>query len=355
MPEDRILYLFTRKLSGTLTSPERAELDGLLAQHPHMLPSLKLLEQFWNDREHTETIRVEASLQKVLSRLDDVPAEAPTLEVQTDRGVFRRVPAPAFRWLAAAVVAGLLVLGGVLSYGLFRKNTSAPAVALVEKQNAKGVKSTIALPDGSTIWLNADSKLSYPLAFNDKTREVYLRGEAFFDIQKNPGKPFIIHLANGTIRVLGTSFNVRAYDDEDQVETSVSTGKVAFIPKNPPRDRPDTVFLKPDEKVSYRFRSGELVTQATRSSDDKAWIESRLIFKAMNLEDIGRELERNFGKKVVFRSPAPRQYRLTGSFHNNSLEEIMFYLSKTKDFSYRITNDELLIAEDPAALDAPQP
>jgi ferric-dicitrate binding protein FerR (iron transport regulator) len=353
MHQDRILHLFTRKLSGTLTPPELAELEGLLAQHPEMLPSLKLLEQFWKDREHTETIHVEASLQKVLSRLDDFPTEAPSPDVQTGSAGKRRVLVPAFRWLAAAVIAGLLVLGGVFSYGLFRKNTAAPEVALVEKQNAKGVKSTITLPEGSKIWLNADSKLSYPVAFNDKTREVYLRGEAFFDIRKNPDKPFIIHLANGTIHVLGTSFNVRAYDDEDKIETSVSTGKVAFIPKSPRQTRPDTVFLTRDKKVSYRFGSGELVTQATRSSDDKAWIESRLIFKAMTLEDIARELERNFGKKVVFRSQAPRQYRLTGSFHNNSLEEIMFYLSKTKDFSYQITNDELLIAEDPGALSAP--
>jgi ferric-dicitrate binding protein FerR (iron transport regulator) len=150
----------------------------------------------------------------------------------------------------------------------------------VEKQNAKGVKSTITLPEGSKIWLNADSKLSYPVAFNDKTREVYLRGEAFFDIRKNPDKPFIIHLANGTIHVLGTSFNVRAYDDEDKIETSVSTGKVAFIPKSPRQTRPDTVFLTRDKKVSYRFGSGELVTQATRSSVNSSGTSEKRSFSA---------------------------------------------------------------------------
>ena len=112
-----------------------------------------------------------------------------------------------------------------------------------QKQNAKGVKSTIELADGSKIWLNADSKVQYPALFNGSTREVYLNGEAFFDIAKNPSKPFIIHLSNGTVRVLGTSFNIKAYDNEPVVETSVATGKVAFIPKLKNNQRADTVFL----------------------------------------------------------------------------------------------------------------
>ena len=150
--------------------------------------------------------------------------------------------------------------------------------------------------------------------------------------------------------MLGTSFNIRAYDDEDRIETSVTTGKVAFIPKQPKGGGSDTVFLTPNRKLQYSFLSGKLMTQSTRSTDDKAWIEGRMIFKSMTLEDIARELERNFGKKVVFRSDVPKQYRLTGSFHNNTLEEIMFYLSKTKEFSYQITNEELLIAKEPDEL-----
>jgi ferric-dicitrate binding protein FerR (iron transport regulator) len=96
--------------------------------------------------------------------------------------------------------------------------------------------------------------------------------------------------------------------------------------------------------VHYSLNNEQVKVEPTAAADDKAWTEGKLIFKALTLEEIAIELERNFGKKVVFVDEAPRSYRLTGAFENNSLDEIMFYLSKTKNFSYSITNNELLIA-----------
>jgi ferric-dicitrate binding protein FerR (iron transport regulator) len=347
MNEERVLYLFTRKLAGTLTPDESAELETLLEAHPAMGHRLHLLEQFWNDRTHPGTVNVEASLQKVLGQIRALPTEEEPAEEENSIPLLPKTSRPLWRWAAAAAIAGLVLASAWVGY---EKNLFGNRISLIEKKNAKGVRSTIELPDGSKIWLNADSRITYPQAFNEKTREVHLYGEAFFDIQKNPAKPFIIHLTQGTVRVLGTSFNIRAYEDEDKVETSVTTGKVAFIPKGTPQLASDTVFLTPNQKVLYSYRSGRLMTQATRSTDDKAWIEGRLIFKSMTLEEIAHQLERTFGKKVVFRSEAPKQYRLTGAFANNTLEEIMFYLSKTRDFSYQITNEELVIGENPEQL-----
>jgi ferric-dicitrate binding protein FerR (iron transport regulator) len=223
--------------------------------------------------------------------------------------------------------------------------------SLQEKRNAKGTKSIIQLPDGSKIWLNADSKLRYPEVFKGATREIYLNGEAFFDVAKSPDHPFIIHLANGTVQVLGTSFNVRAYDNESVVETSVATGRIAFIPKyRTSRKKQDTVYLAPDHKASYTFTSEELSTSATSGKEDRAWTEGKLIFRSMTMELIAIELERNFGKKVVFIGNGPKEYVFTGAFENNSLDEIMYYLSRTKNFKYKITNSELLIAAEAGQL-----
>ncbi len=351
MNEERILYLFTRKLAGTLTPDESDELKALLETHPAMVQKLHLLEQFWSDRTHTSTVNVEASLQKVLGQIRAVPAEEESLEEATSIPVLRKTSLPVWRWLSAAAITGLVLVSVWVGY---QRNIFGNQVSLIEKKNGRGVRSTIELPDGSKIWLNADSRVTYPQAFNEKTREINLYGEAFFDIQKNPSKPFIIHLTNGTVRVLGTSFNIRAYEDEDKIETSVSTGKVAFIPKGTTPVVSDTVFLTPNQKVLYSFRSGTLVTKATQSTDDKAWIEGRLIFKSMTLEEIAHQLERNFGKKVVFRSEEAKKYRLTGAFSNNTLDEIMFYLSKTRDFSYQITNNELVIGEGSKQLGTPK-
>jgi transmembrane sensor len=144
--------------------------------------------------------------------------------------------------------------------------------------------------------------------------------------------------------VLGTSFNIKAYDNEPVVETSVATGKVAFIPRLKNNRKADTVFLTPNNKVVYRLDEEKIITAATVSSEDKAWTEGKMIFRSMSFEEIAVELERNFGKKVLFRNEEARNYRLTGSFQNNSLAEILFYLSKTKAFSYTISDEEIVIS-----------
>jgi len=299
------------------------------------------LQQFWNQHDAVSQPAVEEALHNMLGQLNLTPIAMighPSAKVVRLKRVWRSI--------AAAVV--LITLGGLAVWYWNSPAKTGDAIAsLVEKHNARGTKSTIELTDGSKIWLNADSKIQYPEVFTGNTREVYLNGEAFFEVAKNPARPFIIHLANGTVRVLGTSFNIRAYDNEKVVETSVATGKVAFIPKKQKRTQTlDTFFITPNNKVRYTLEEELVDVMPTAAAEDKAWTEGRLIFKAMTLEEIAIELERNFGKKVTFMDDVPKNYRLTGSFQNNSLDEIMYFLSQTKDFYYKITNSELLIASE---------
>jgi len=344
MSNKRLLELMSRRLAGAITAEELQELEKLLSNDAGAQARYKLMQQFWEQHDNIHQSVIEDALQKTLHRLD-LPVAAP-VKALSPRHRFSRIA-------RAGVAAAIIVVAGSVFFigrGLNRKNVS-PGVSLVEKQNSKGVKSTIELPDGSKIWLNADSKIQYPTVFAGKTREVYMNGEAFFEVARDPSRPFIIHLANGTVRVLGTSFNIRAYDNEKTVETSVATGRVAFIPKyEKSGKKQDTVFLTPDSKAKYLFYKEEVITEHTISTEDKAWTEGKLIFRAMTLEDIGTRLERNFGKKCVFVSDAPRQFKLTGSFQNNSLEDIMYYLSKSMDFNYRITETELLIGDKATAL-----
>jgi len=333
MSKDRFLELMARKLSGEATQEELRELQEQLSADAAAGERSKVLDQFWSRQEGGAHPSVEENLKKVLGNLNLSSAEKPVVRLQR-RG---------WMWAAAAVM--LILCGvGVLVYVGRRREGESDAV-IMEKHNAKGTKSIIQLPDGSKIWLNADSKLKYPEVFKGDTREVYLNGEAFFDVAKNPERPFIIHLANGMVRVLGTSFNVRAYDNENVVETSVATGKIAFIPTyRSSHKKQDTIYLAPDHKASYTFTSEEVRTSATSGNEDKAWTEGKLIFRGMTMEQIAVELERNFGKKVVFVDDGPKEFVFTGSFENNTLDEIMYYLTRTKNFSYKITNTELLIA-----------
>lgn len=338
MDNDSILELMSRVLSGEATPEERATLETALANDSDLLARYKVMQQFWNEHETVSPEAVESALQQALSRLKLVQT-TPVAVPAKNRSIRRLLK----RGLAAAVV--IMALGSAGFWYFTGKNANNAQASLLEKQNARGTKSTIVLPDGSKIWLNADSKIKYPASFAGRLREVYLSGEAFFDVAKDPGKPFVIHLSKGTVKVLGTSFNVRAYDNEKLIETSVATGRVAFIPaRTTAIQQPDTIYITPNNKVRYSLNDNQVKVEPTAAAEDKAWTEGKLIFKALTLEEIATALERNFGKKVVFMDEEPKHYRLTGAFENNSLEDILFYLSKTKHFNYTITNSELLIA-----------
>ncbi|THU40233.1 DUF4974 domain-containing protein [Niastella caeni] len=335
MDNENILELMSRVLSGEATPEEQAVLEIAIAQDSYLLARYKLMQQFWNEHETVSPAAVEDALQKVLGQLQ-LQQSAPVKKIDPRR-LWKR-------GLAAAVV--VMALGCTGLWYFTNRNVNTTPDSLLEKQNARGTKSTIVLPDGSKIWLNADSKIKYPASFTGHLREVYLNGEAFFDVAKDPKKPFIIHLNKGTVKVLGTSFNVRAYDNEKLIETSVATGRVAFIPdRSTAKQQPDTIYITPNNKVRYSLSDNQVKVEPTAAAEDKAWTEGKLIFKAITLEEIAIELERNFGKQVIFIDDEPKYYRLTGAFENNSLEEILFYLSKTKNFNYTINSSELLIAK----------
>lgn len=342
MSNERLMELMGRKLSGEASAEELRELEQIFQSDAFASERYALLQKFWEHHDSTNPALVEESLQKVLKTLE-LPSSATVIEPNEIK--IKKAFAP---WMRAAA-AVVILLGTVLFFYTRNSAKTEPAITqkdVIQKHNSKGVKSTIELSDGSKIWLNADSRIEYPEVFTGSTREVRLHGEAFFEVAKNPAKPFIIHLDKGTIRVLGTSFNVRAYDNEKYVETSVSTGRVAFIPKYQSKNKKqDTLFVTPDNKVSYRFTEEKISVKPTISEDDKAWTEGKLIFKDNSFEEIAIELERNFGKKVVFVSDGVKNFRFRGRFSNDVLDDIMKYLTKSKEFKYKITNTQLIIGD----------
>lgn len=350
MDNNHFLLLVSKKLSGEATESEFTELESIIATNNSFAQQYKLLNQFWAEESNINQALAEDGLEKVLRQLN-LPSQALLKYVEFQD---KRKPG---RWLIASLSAAAIIAVIVATVLFFTspnpiRSSPAELSKLEKKQNSKGTKSIIELSDGSKVWLNADSKIQYPPLFAGNTREIYLDGEAFFEVAKNAYKPFIIHLANGTVKVIGTSFNVRAYNNEKVVETSVATGKVAFIPKYKSNKQQDTLFITPNNKVSYHYTDEQIAVAPTIVTEDKAWTEGKLIFKAIALLDITTELERSFGKKAVFLDDEAKGFLLTGSFQNNSLEEIMFYLSlsKTKKIYYKITNNELRIATDASAL-----
>ncbi|WP_339070979.1 FecR domain-containing protein [Chitinophaga sp. 212800008-4] len=342
MNEEYFLLLVTRKLAGAATPAEVEELEKLLQQYPQMRERYSHLVHYFKDPAFHAAADTELALQRTLQKIR-AQQEPWSPEVSTATSAKRRTLRP-WKWAAAAAV--VLLLGGGAWF--FQRNAGPhekKETQWVKRRNGKATRSFIELADGSKIWLNAESLLTYPARFSGDSREIYLEGEAFMDVATNSTRPFIVHLKKGTIKVLGTSFNIRAYENEP-VQTAVISGKVAFIPTyEGDKKVNDTILLTPDVKVTYTASSGTLIKDNTIGEEDKAWTEGRLIFRNATLEEIGASLQRNFNKRVEFEANAPKQYRLTGSFHNNSLEDIMYYLSRSKAFHYKITDSTLVIGE----------
>jgi transmembrane sensor len=246
------------------------------------------------------------------------------------------------QWRVAAAVAGILLS----SYGIYRSSQHNPSPEVA--QTTVGKRSLITLSDGSRVWLNADSRLEYPKKFTGSLREVRLVGEAFFDVAHNPAQPFVIRLETASIRVLGTSFNVRAYPDDATVKTTVVTGRVAFIPNQPAQDnRPaktDTLFVTPDQHVVQQVVTRTAEAEPVVAQKETAWKDNRLVFDQTPMHEVARTLERWYGTRITLENPALANCPLTATFEGQSLREVMDLIARTDRFHYSLSDTDLTIS-----------
>ncbi|MGK9121065.1 FecR family protein [Olivibacter jilunii] len=230
-------------------------------------------------------------------------------------------------WMAAACV--LLSLSLVI--WLYLKSVQAPEKYTVLSAGIGEVKHW-KLADGSSVWLNAGSTMKLPADFNESHREIFLEGEAFFDVAKQFDKPFIIHTAKLDTRVLGTAFSISAYPHATLNTVTVATGKVQV--KNASRILGN---LTTDKKIEYRNSSGEYIVLDTDASKDVAWKEQQLVFTNLPMYDIGLHLQRWYGYRFNFKNQQLKQVRFTASFKNTiTLPDLLKIMKEVSHVNYDI-------------------
>jgi len=249
-------------------------------------------------------------------------------------------------WKVAASIA--IVLGVVLA---IQHYSSFPVeiveVAFVEKSNPIGRKSTIILPDGSKVKLNSDSKIRYAKGFLNGHREVILEGEAFFEVKKDSQRPFVVRTRDVSTTVLGTSFNVNAYAQSDQIEVAVVTGKVE-VKKTAyyNSDAESIAYLTPNMKATYQRSERTITTNSFNMEETIGWRNGILVFKNANQKDIAVKLKRWYGidleiegnKEIISK-------RYTGKFDNNSLEYVLKAISYTSNIRFEIENNRVILKQ----------
>ena len=223
----------------------------------------------------------------------------------------------------AAILVVQLLAGSVYWYLQVRNDAE---IQWVEKSVAYGEIEKVVLPDGSVVWLNAGSTILYPERFSSRSRQIFLDGEGYFDVSPDKFCPMRVTVKGNTVEVLGTSFNLRAYKEDDMIDLSLLEGSVAFSPAG---TRSPVCVLSPGEALSYNTAEKHL-TQTCFSKDNfTIWKEGGLYFKNKPLADIARQLERTFNLKIIFRNSQVRNIRYHMAFVNNeSIDEILDYIDR---------------------------
>lgn len=193
------------------------------------------------------------------------------------------------------------------------------------------------LPDNSTVDINSYSTICFTKNFNRNKREVWLTGEAFFDVEKMENKPFIIHTKSGSFKVLGTSFNISSYEKDSLLSLHVKTGIVEFFPKN----LKGSVKIKKGEQINYNKAKGKFRKTQNISDNYIAWKTKNLTFDNESLEDIAKILEKVYAVKIIFENDNLKQLRFTGDFKNQSLDKIIKVIALTFELDTEQSTEQI--------------
>ncbi|MDW7694549.1 FecR family protein [Flammeovirgaceae bacterium SG7u.111] len=236
----------------------------------------------------------------------------------------------------AAVIS--IVMVTVFTINLFNKQPKqevAEVPAWQEKETTAGQKVKLVLSDGTSILINSVSKLRYPTNFSDSTREVYLEGEAFFKVAHNPEKPFIVHAGTIETKVLGTSFNVNAYPDDEAIAVSLVEGKVIVG-----KSKTEKKELKPMQQFLYEKKNQKESVQPFDRLAIIGWQHNEFVFEGVALEEVTKKLSRCYNVQFEFENKKLMDYKIRANFSNEPLWTVLEVLKRTDNIQYELISNE---------------
>jgi len=245
------------------------------------------------------------------------------------------------------IAASLLLIAIVAGYFIVQKDSDFPllqGLTLNKEKTPKGKKQHIILEDGTQVWLNANSELRYSKNFSrEKSREVFLVGEAFFDVSENKGKPFIVFTSGLAIKVLGTAFNVRSYADDPVVETTLVRGKVTIA--SPEEDSLHQVTLLPNQQALFSKDSKKLALEETVNAEDySAWKNGLMIFDNKPFAYIKETLERWYDVTITMEDEKSLSCSFSAKFKDKTLVEVLEIFKNTESINYWVEGDQVFIS-----------
>lgn len=290
------------------------------------------LSEHWAVSSEVESITLIENVFQQIQELQEQQQDAPVFSMSRILSVYQKVAA----FLLIPIV-GVGILYGLNQY-------MGASVQYTETIAPRGQKSQIVLADGTKVWLNSDTKIRYPGSFSKKQRDVYLDGEAFFEVTKNGHKPFVVHTSDIDVKVLGTKFNVKAYPDEDQVETSLFEGKVNLQYRNSGTENQTEKELEPGQSFAYDKTSHQLENNRFPREEIYGWRKNQLIFKDDTFSNLVRKVERWYDVEVVYDQNLFNDRRLTVELYEGErLDRLMEVISLALSVQYKYEKGKIIL------------
>lgn len=364
LQEQRFWLLVSLKLSQEATAEELEELEALLQKRPEYLQRVEQLEKMWNIPANRPVKKAEDAFDHHLQRLSSQAGQGALHTEESvlveEEPVSREIKVRKYRlfWLGAIAAASVVL------FLVLRPGNDASPEPLINTVNTNAYsKANVSLPDGSKVQLNRGSKITYNDDFRGDVREVFLSGEAFFDVAKDQTRPFIIHTKTIDLKVLGTSFNVRSYDEDKETETALVHGSVEIALRSNPDQK---IILKPGEKLVVKDYAKDFSSNEAQQSKDfeeqqiavlskmryygrdsssieTSWTRKQLMFEQETLREIASKIERWYNVKVIIEDNDLLDKKYTALFEEETLQEVLEALKLTGGFRYVLKNRQVTI------------
>lgn len=375
MSTERIWELMARKLAGEASEEELGELEQLLRTHPDLHVSIQTIADLWQHQPQSQDqASLDTSYRQHVERMQKMGI--PIGQVSDDNTLLLEGSrTPSRRRSVLWTAAGVTMIALACFFYWWKSPASTKMTALAEKSppseiiTRQGSRTRVQLPDGTHVWLNAGSKLTYDKEFNSSRREVTLTGEGYFDVVRNEKKPFIIHTEKMDVKVLGTRFNVKSYPNDKATEAALIHGSIEVSLKDRPLEK---IILKPNEKIVVANRDTFLsVSNGPRSQKasleplvaikhltyqkedssiiETSWLDNKLVFEDESFKDLALKMERWYGVSIIFKDEKTAAMRFTGAFESETIEDAMRALKITatvnaNTFNYTLHDKKVTIS-----------
>lgn len=319
-------------MRGETSSQEEQLLANWLHSPEAKEELLDYYQETWNNSGNDLAAEVQRRMyERIKSQMHTIPQ----LNQQKTKKRF-----PLRRVLQYAAVVLLVIMAGVGGhlYTTVQVKDTEHNNSKYLVQTDKGQRANITLPDGTVVWLNSYTQLQYNADYGTTKRIVTLTGEAYFEVAKNKDKPFIVKTEGVDVEALGTTFNIKAYQEDPRIVATLFSGAVRIASNE------NNVILSPDENATYDRNSGRLViNQLENSSYAKMWRDNELVFNGETLDEIAVLLNRMYNVQIIFKSERIKKYCFSGVICNNSLDNVIELISLTSPITYETRGDTIVL------------